>query len=205
MALLNYPILMAADILIYKAHVVPVGVDQEPHMEVAREVARKFNDRYGTDFPEPVTYSTKGKYIPSLTGEGKMSKTTEGSFINLTDDLETIRQKISKVPTDSGQGTKVPKEGPVHNLMTFVELFMGEEKRKEYEKQYMASGVRYSEIKEELSKAIYHELEPIQEKRKYYENNLDRVQQILDRGAQDASKIARATLNEVKKKMRFSD
>jgi len=84
MALLNYPILMASDILVYKAGLVPVGIDQEPHLEVAREIARRFNQDYGTDFPEPKRFATEGEYIPSLTGEGKMSKSVEGSFINST-------------------------------------------------------------------------------------------------------------------------
>jgi len=86
MALLNYPVLMAADILLYKASLVPVGVDQEPHLEVAREIARKMNNLYGTDFPEPVRFATKGEYIPSLTGEGKMSKTV----INVLSTLPTV-------------------------------------------------------------------------------------------------------------------
>jgi len=104
MALLNYPILMAADILVYKASLVPVGIDQEPHLEVAREIARRMNQDYGTDFPEPKRFATKGEYIPSLTGEGKMSKSVEGSYINLTDDLETIRKKIRSVPTATTAG-----------------------------------------------------------------------------------------------------
>jgi tryptophanyl-tRNA synthetase len=107
MALLNYPILMAADILLYKASRVPVGIDQEPHLEVAREIARKMNEKYGTDFPEPKRFATKGEYVPSLLGEGKMSKSVEGSYINLTDDLETIKEKLASAPTDSGKGDLV--------------------------------------------------------------------------------------------------
>src|SRR3989338_6168405 len=98
MALLNYPVLMAADILIYKAGLVPVGIDQEPHIEVAREIARRMNQDYGTDFPEPKRFATKGEYVPSLLGEGKMSKSVEGSYINLTDDLETIKKKLAATP-----------------------------------------------------------------------------------------------------------
>ena len=95
MALLGYPVLMAADILIYKAGLVPVGIDQEPHLEVAREIARKMNDTYGTKFPEPIRFATKGEYVPSLSGEGKMSKSVEGSYINLTDDLKTIQKALA--------------------------------------------------------------------------------------------------------------
>src|SRR5258708_5222998 len=87
MALLNYPLLMAADILVYKAGLVPVGIDQEPHLEIAREIARKMNQEYKTDFPEPQRFATKGEYIPSLKGEGKMAKSVAGSYILLTDNL----------------------------------------------------------------------------------------------------------------------
>jgi tryptophanyl-tRNA synthetase len=79
MALLNYPILMAADILVYQAELVPVGIDQEPHIEVTREIARRMNQEYGTHFPEPKRFATKGEYVPSLAGTGKMSKSVEGS------------------------------------------------------------------------------------------------------------------------------
>src|SRR5258708_22999736 len=102
MGLLYYPVLMAADVLLYKGELVPVGIDQEPHLEVMREVARKFNAAYGDTFPEPKRFKTMGEYVPSLTGKGKMGKSIEGSYINLADDLETIKKKLAKVPTDSG-------------------------------------------------------------------------------------------------------
>ncbi|KKS76704.1 MAG: Tryptophan-tRNA ligase, partial [Parcubacteria group bacterium GW2011_GWB1_42_9] len=91
MAMLYYPVLMASDILIYKANAVPVGDDQLPHLEVAREVARKMNEKYGTDFPEPEQFKTEGHYVPSLTGEGKMSKSVGGSYISLASTLSEIR------------------------------------------------------------------------------------------------------------------
>jgi len=201
MALLNYPILMAADILIYKASKVPVGIDQEPHLEIAREIARKMNSLYGLDFPEPTRFATKGEYIPSLTGEGKMSKSVEGSFINLTDDLDTIKKHLASAPTDSGQGDKVPSVGGVANLLTFVELFQGTDKKKEYEKQYTGTGIRYGDLKAELAEAIFEELKPIQAKRKEFESDPKRVRQILDEGAQKARIIASATIKEVKSAM----
>jgi len=200
-ALLNYPVLMAADILLYKASLVPVGIDQEPHLEVAREIARKMNEKYGTDFPEPKRFSTKGEYIPSLSGEGKMSKSIEGSFINITDDLETIKKRLASAPTDEGRGDTVPKEGGVANLLTFVELFEGEEKRNKYEKDYIKDGIRYGDLKTELAEAIYEELKPIQEKRKEFENNPSKVDEIIKEGAQKASKIAKETIKEVKGKI----
>ncbi|MGA2910558.1 MAG: tryptophan--tRNA ligase [Candidatus Microgenomates bacterium] len=203
MALLNYPVLMAADILLYKASLVPVGIDQEPHLEVAREIARKMNEKYGTDFPEPKRFATKGEYVPSLTGEGKMSKSVEGSYINLTDSLDEIKKKLSGAPTDSGKGDKVPKKGGVANLLQFVGLFEGEEKRKKYEKDYLGGGIRYGELKAELAEAIYKELEPIQKQRKVYENDPLLVDRIIKEGAKKAEKIASATLQEVKDKMGF--
>ncbi|QQG47565.1 MAG: tryptophan--tRNA ligase [Candidatus Woesebacteria bacterium] len=203
MALLNYPVLMAADILIYKASLIPVGIDQEPHLEVAREIARKMNDTYGTDFPEPTRFATKGEYVPSLTGVGKMSKSVPGSFINLTDDLETIKERLSHAPTDSGKGEKIPKEGGVSNLLKLVELFEGEDKRVHYEKLYTSSGIKYSELKQGLAEAIYKELKPIQEKRRELESKPEYVDEVLRQGAEKARKIAESTVNEVKEKMGF--
>jgi len=201
MALLNYPVLMAADILAYKGELVPVGVDQEPHLEVAREVARKMNDRYGMDFPEPKRFSTKGGYVPSLLGEGKMSKSVEGSYINLTDGLKTIKKKLASAPTDAGKGKKVPTEGGVANLMQFVELFEGKKKRKKYEREYVGKGIRYGDLKKELAEAIYKELEPIQKRRKELEAKPEYVEKIIEEGAKKARIIAQETVSEVKKKM----
>lgn len=202
MALLNYPILMASDILLYKARFVPVGIDQEPHLEVAREIVRKMDEYYDLDLPEPQRFTLKGgEYIPSLTGEGKMSKSVAGSFIALTDDLEQIKEHLASAPTDSGKGKKIPTKGGVANLFTFVELFQGKEKRKEYEKQYTSSGIRYKDLKEELAEAIYKELRPIQEKRKKFENDPRLVDKILKEGAEKARKVAGETLEEVKEKM----
>lgn len=202
-ALLNYPVLMAADILLYKAGLVPVGIDQEPHLEVAREIARKMNEKYGTDFPEPKRFATSGEYVPSLTGEGKMSKSVEGSYISLTDNLDEIKKKLSGAPTDSGKGEKVPEKGGVANLLQLVELFEGLDKRKEYESKYLGEGIRYGELKAELAEAIYKELEPIQRQRKLYEDDPSLVDRIIKEGAQKARKIALETIDEVKNKMGF--
>lgn len=199
LALLNYPALMAADILIYKASLVPVGIDQEPHLEVAREIARRFNQDYVTDFPEPVSFQTEGKYVPSLTGNGKMSKSVEGSYINLTDSLDEIKGKIAKIPTDSGKGTIIT--GGVKNLFEFVELFEGKEKREEYEAQYLGEGVRYGDIKRELADSIYEELAPLQEKRRKLEANSEYVERVIEEGAAKARILAKETIDEVRFKM----
>lgn len=200
-ALLNYPVLMAADILAYKASEVPVGKDQEPHLEVAREIAKKMNNLYGTDFPEPKSFNTKGQYVPSLTGEGKMSKSVENSFINLTDDLQTIKAKLAKVPTDSGKGNRVPEEGGVAALLEFIDLFEGTNERLKYEEMYKGDGIRYGDLKNKLAQAIFKELEPIQKKRQELEENPEYVEKVIKEGAEKARKIASQTVLEVKQKM----
>lgn len=225
MALLNYPVLMAADILIYKASLVPVGIDQEPHLEVAREIARRMNETYGTDFPEPKRFATVGEYVPSLTGEGKMSKTVEESYISLTDSLETIKRRLASVPTNTGRGTiqtqsskfkaqsdnlKVKTKAYISNgqeshgvatLMEFVELFQGKVQREEYERQYQSTGIRYAELKQRLAEAIYRELEPIQKKRAELEKQPEYVEQVLKNGAKRARSLAEQAVREVREKM----
>lgn len=217
MALLNYPVLMAADILIYKASSVPVGIDQEPHLEVAREIARRMNQDYDTDFPEPVRFKTEGEYVPSITGEGKMSKSVEGSFINLTDDIDVIRNKIAKIPTDSGKGSiestgkesryinESGNDSPgVASLFAFIQLFQGREKRAAIEKEYTGAGVKYQEVKSQLSEAIFKVLHPMQEKRRELENNPEYVNKVIAEGREKARKVARETVVQVKEKMGLS-
>lgn len=199
--LFYYPILMAADILIYKAELVPVGKDQLPHIELTREIARKFNSMFGHVFPEPKAFETSGTYIPSLTGSGKMSKSIENSYILLTDDLVTIKTKLAKMPTDTGKGESLPKEGSVANLFVFIDLFLGKEEKEKYEKQYLGEGVKYADLKEKLAQAIFVELKPIQEKRKSFESQSGLVDKILQEGRDYCAKIAQQTLLEVKKAM----
>lgn len=198
MALLNYPVLMAADILAYKADLVPVGIDQEPHLEVAREIARKMNEKYSLDLPEPERFATSGEYIPSLTGEGKMSKSVEGSYINLNDDLETIKKKIRAVPTSSVVGGE--KTGGVSTLFTLLKAF-SKEKYDEFDKKYSDGILKYVELKDYLAEAIYNNLKPIQEKRRKLEQDREYVDQVIKEGAAKARKVASETLKEVKEAM----
>jgi len=203
MALLNYPVLMAADILSYKSTHVPVGKDQEPHLEVTRQIARKMNDVYGTSFPEPEVFSTEGKYIPSLLGEGKMSKSVEGSYINLSDSLEEISAKLAKVPTDSGKGDIFPQDNvSLNNLLKFVTMFQNKEKAEEYKTMYTSTGIRYGDLKKELAEAIFKSLEPIQKRRS--ELTDEYIQEVIMSGASKARKVASATLKEVKDAMGFT-
>lgn len=200
MGLLYYPVLMAADILLYKAGLVPVGIDQEPHLEVAREIARKFNSMFGETFPEAVRFATKTSKVPSLTGEGKMSKSIEGSYINLTDDLETIKKRVAAMPTDAGGPGEMPTTGPVSNFFQYLYLFTPD-KVPFYKEQYQKGEIRYASVKQVLSEAIYEMLKPIQEKRKYFEERPEEVKKILGEGVTGARKIAVETLKEVKEKM----
>ncbi len=201
LALLNYPMLMAADILAYKAALVPVGLDQEPHLEAAREVARKFNQVYGTDFPEPQRFATSGEYVPSLTGEGKMSKSVPGSYINMVDDLATIQKRIAAMPTDSGKGEALPQSGGVAGLLTLVELIEGQEQRRQYEEQYLGAGLRYGELKKQLAQAIYDELAGFRQKRAEMMANPDYVDTVIAEGTKKAKAIAEVTLAEVREKV----
>ncbi len=208
MGLLYYPVLMASDILLYKAELVPVGIDQEPHIEVTREVARKFNAMFPSassgqvTFPEPQRFKTNGEYIPSLLGKGKMSKTVEGSYITLADDLETIRERLAKSPTDSGTtGGDVPKEGGVANLFKLLKLFTDEKTYSNFVQDYKEKKIRYLDMKNVLADAIYKELKPIQEKRREYEENPGIVDEIINEHTEKCRVRAAETMKEVKEKM----
>jgi len=198
MALLNYPLLMASDILIYKANLVPVGIDQEPHLEIAREVARKMNEQYGMDFPEPVRFATKGEYVPSLKGEGKMSKSVEGSYINLTDSKEEIQKKVRSIPTATEAGGEM--SSGVKTLFTYAKLYIPQDVEK-YEEQFKNGSLKFVEIKDAIAEAIYADLKPLQEKRKELEANPSYVDQVIKDGAEKARAIAQKTVDEVKQKM----
>ena len=202
MGLLFYPVLMAADIMLYKGELVPVGIDQEPHLEVSREIARKFNSMFGDTFSEPTRFKTPGEYVPSLAGSGKMSKSIEGSFINLTDDLETTKRRLASAPTDSGtEGGELPKEGGVANLFKVLELFKADDVYKKYEQDYREKKIRYSELKNDLAEVIFKELQPFQERRKEFENNPQMVDEILEKSNIACRQEAEETMKEVRTKM----
>ncbi len=221
LALLNYPVLMASDILLYKANLVPVGIDQEPHLEIAREIAHKMNEQYNLTLPEPQRFATTGEYVPSLRGDGKMSKSVEGSYITITDDLETIKKRLAGAATDSGKGTitietkeyagkKIEKkiysdqEGQVSevgNLLTFVELFLGTAARDEAEQHYQGSGIRYGDLKQQLAVEIYRQLEPLQSRRYELVADTAYVDAVIENGAAKAREVAKQTLEEVKTSM----
>ncbi|OQY66431.1 tryptophan--tRNA ligase [Microgenomates bacterium UTCPR1] len=198
MALLNYPILMAADILAYKASLVPVGVDQEPHLEVAREIARKMNQTYGMDFPEPKRFATQGEYIPSLTGEGKMSKTVSGSYINLTDSKEEIQKKVRSIPTATEAGGEIT--GGLKTLFMLGRIFIPDETIR-FKEDFMNGTLRFVDFKDALSEAIAKDLEPFQEKRAQISRDTEYVDRVIKEGAEKARVIVKKTLHELKSKM----
>lgn len=198
MALLNYPLLMSADILIYKANFVPVGIDQEPHLEVAREIARKMNDKYGLSFPEPKRFASEGEYIPSLKGEGKMSKSVEGSFINLTDSFEEVQKKVRSMPTATVAGGEM--NAGIKALFTLADIYLSESVG-EYKKKFEAGTLQFSDLKDSLAQAIFEKLKPIQNKRIELEANPEHIAQLIQEGARKAREIASQTVAEVKNAM----
>jgi len=198
--LFSYPVLMAADILLYKADTVPVGMDQEQHVELTRKLAKKFNNQFGKTFPLPETELVKhGAKIMSLTDpKKKMSKTGDES-INLNDSPNEIRRKIKKAVTDSGKEIKYKKSKPaISNLLTIYHLFSNKS-IKEIEEKYKNKG--YGEFKKDLAEVIIKGLKKFQETRKKYEKNPQLVEKILNEGAKKAEKIAKQTIKEVKTKI----
>ncbi|MFH1832909.1 MAG: tryptophan--tRNA ligase [Candidatus Levyibacteriota bacterium] len=206
MGLLYYPVLQAADILLYKAELVPVGVDQEPHLEVTREIARKFNSMFSRTFPECQRYETEGGNVPSLLGKGKMSKTVEGSYILLTDDLETIKKRLARVPTDSGTVGGDPtlpsfRGTGIVTLLELFKLFKKGDLYAKYVQDYQNKKIRYSEMKNELAQVIFKELEPIQKRRKEFVENPELVDSIIKDGIDQCRQMAEETMKEVREKM----
>ena len=200
--LLNYPVLMAADILLYKTQVVPVGKDQEQHVEFTRTLARKFNSKFGEIFKEPAALIPRvGAKIMSLTDPSKKMSKSHGaeSYIALFDSDEAIRRKIKIAVTDSEKETRYdPKNKPaISNLITIYHLF-ADQPIKEIEKRYAGKG--YADLKKGLAEVIIDYLKPLRQKREKLEKNPDYVKNVLEQGRQKAQKIAAATMLEVKKK-----
>lgn len=196
--LFDYPVLMAADILLYKTEGVPVGEDQTQHVELCRDLARRFNSKFGEIFVEPKALVTEAKRIGALSGEGKMSKSdAPETYIALNDDPATIRAKIASATTDDGKETEI--SSGTKNLLFLLELLAGQEIGEKFRKEREAGTIKYSEMKPILAEAIIKELEPFQ-KRRAEISDLE-VKKILADGAQKARPIAENTLKEVKSKM----
>jgi len=201
--LLNYPLLMAADILLYKTDLVPVGIDQKQHVELTREIARKFNKMFGEVFKEPKTFLPKvGQKIMSLQNpKKKMSKTDDPlGYIGLFDEPEEINKKIMSAVTDLGRIVKYDpiKKPGISNLLTIYSLFSGK-KIESLEKNFRGRG--YEEFKKSLIQLLIETLEPLRKKRKELLQREVYVKEILTQGKNRAQVIAQSTLQEVKKKM----
>ncbi len=204
--LLNYPILMAADILLYQTDTVPVGQDQKQHIELTRTIARKFNQRFGQTFKIPKVKLPKlGAKIMSLTQPTKkMAKSDQiGSYISLFDDPEEIKQKIMKAVTDTDKTIKYdPKNKPgISNLLTIFSLF-SEKTIKELERKFKGKG--YADFKKQLAELLILKLEPFRQKRKELLSQKAYVKEILDQGAKQAQIIASSNIADIKKKMGLS-
>jgi len=201
--LFNYPILMAADILIYKASHVPVGNDQLQHLELTREVARKFNHTFGEMFPEPEAKLTKGARIMSLSHpENKMSKSdSEKSFITLDDEPDRIKAKLKKAVTDTGTSGEL---GPgAQNLITILSI-IAPDTAKEFEASGKAGTIRYGDLKTTLGEKLADYLGPFRERRADLASRPGDVWEILAAGREKAHKLAAATLAQAKDKMGFA-
>jgi len=201
--LLTYPILMAADIMLYKANAVPVGKDQEQHVELTRTIARKFNQKFGQTFPEPESILPKaGAKIMSLTDpKRKMSKSDDPkSYISLFDTPEAIQKKIMSAETDSGKDViyNVTKKPGISNLLTIYSLLSGKTTQ-ELEKEFKGKG--YGEFKKSLATTVINYLEPFRRKQKELQTRGVYVQEILKSGKSRAEVIAKATMQEVREKM----
>ena len=201
--LLNYPILMAADILLYQTDIVPVGQDQKQHVEIARTIARKFNQRYGQTFKIPEVKLPKlGAKIMSLTEPTKkMSKSDQPeTYIALFDEPEIIKQKIMKAVTDTGKILKydIQKKPGISNLLTIYSLF-SDKTIKDLEKKF--KGRNYAYFKKELSDLLILKLEPFRQKRKEFFNREVYVKEILNQGKKRAQIIAQSTIQDVRQKM----
>ncbi|OGZ41357.1 MAG: tryptophan--tRNA ligase [Candidatus Ryanbacteria bacterium RIFCSPHIGHO2_02_FULL_45_43] len=202
LGLLAYPVLQAADILAYKATVVPVGKDQSPHIELAREIARRFNYHYGKLFLEPKTLLQKELKILSLKDPNKkMSKSHEAqTHIGLLDSPKTIHKKIKSAVTDSGKEIVYDpfKKPAISNLMMLMRLASGTSIRL-IEKKFQEKG--YAVFKESVADALIKLLAPMQERYNTLAENKKAVQKLLETGSKKARIVAAETLKEAKQKI----
>ena len=198
---LGYPVLQAADILIYRANVVPVGEDQAPHVEITRELARKFNQTYGDVFPEPATRLTTFSRLPGLDGR-KMGKSND-NFILLSDNEENIFKKVRTAVTDP---QKVRRNDPGHpdvcNVFTYHQKFNPDEVD-EIREGCESGALGCVACKQNCAAKIADYFEPMREKRAHYEQHMDDVQDILNSGIKKARQVAEETMDDVHKAMKM--
>jgi tryptophanyl-tRNA synthetase len=196
--LLTYPVLQAADILLHRAKLVPVGKDQEQHLEMARNFANRFNHRYGDVFPEPAAFNYGDGLVkvPALDGSGKMSKSeNQNATVFLSDDDELIRKKIMKAKTDSGPAApNAVKPDYIENVFQLMRLVSNEETLVKFEKDYNECTIRYGDMKKQLGDDMVKFITPVREKAEAIRNDEKYLQEVMEKGAAKARKSASTTM-----------
>lgn len=203
--LLTYPVLMSADILIHRAVKVPVGKDQEQHLEMSRNFAQRFNNRYGELFPEPYpfNYGDDLVRIMSLDGNGKMSKSeNENSTLYLNDSDDAIRNKIKKAKTDSGpQEANSAKPDYIENLFTLMKLVSAPDTVQFFDAAFNNCNIRYGDMKKQLAEDMVNFIRPIREKAEAIQQDHEYLHRIMRQGAEKSRESAAATLREARRLM----
>jgi tryptophanyl-tRNA synthetase len=199
---LGYPLLQSADILIYKAAVVPVGEDQVPHLELCREIARRFNSFYGPVLPEPQAKLTRAARLPGTDGR-KMSK-SYGNAIFLSDDAKTVGKKVGAMLTDPQRTHRhIPGDPAVCPVFATHTVFSSQETQDWAAEGCRSAGIGCMDCKGALREKLQERLAPIAERRKAFEEQPERVERILADGAERARAVAAATMCQVRKAMRI--
>ncbi len=200
--LLTYPVLQTADIILHRALYVPVGKDQEQHLEMARNFVKRFNHRYGDVFPEPQAFNFGGELvkIPSLDGAGKMSKSeNQYATLYLSDDDELIRKKVMKAKTDSGPAAPhSPKPDYIENIFQLMRLVSRPDVMEKYEADYNHCNIRYGDMKKQLAEDMVQFISPIREKADAIRNNEKYLKEVMEKGAEKARRSAAATMKLVR-------
>ena len=195
--LLTYPVLMASDILIHRAKYVPVGKDQEQHLEIARLLARRFNNMYGCDvFPEPEAFNFGSNLVkvPGLDGNGKMGK-SEGNGVYLCDDEKTITKKVMRAVTDSGPTEPgSPKPEVIENLFTLLKLVSEPETVQYFDEKWNDCSIRYGDLKKQLAADICKVTLPIRDRIESITSDADYLRKVTEMGREKARASAKATL-----------
>ena len=200
---LGYPVSQAADITAFEGEFVPVGEDQLPLIEQCREIVRKFNSIYGETLVEPQAILSKGKRIKGLDGNEKMGKSL-GNAIYLADSEEVVNKKVMSAVTDPNRIRKDDLGNPDICMVAYYHnLFSTKEENKTICEECRAGKRGCVACKKQLAQNINKELEPIREKRKYYEEHLEEVDQILKEGTKKAQEVAKETMKKVKKAMKL--
>ena len=195
--LFSYPVLMAADILIYKSNVVPVGKDQKQHVEITRDIADRFNRIYGDIFVIPESSIRENvAVVPGIDGQ-KMSKSYDNT-IPIFGGKKAIRKRIMSIVTDS-TGLEDPKDPTDCNVVKLYKLFATEDQVKELEAKYRGGNYGYGHAKQELFEIMWEYFAPLRERREELANNLDYVNKVLGEGAEKARAVAEQTMTEIRK------